>query len=240
MRISCATVRVATALFSTILFSTVALSESTLSSETIRSSAARVEDKVIAWRRDIHEHPELSNREVRTAALVAEHLRALGFDEVRTEVGHTGVIGILKGGLPGPAVALRADMDALPVREMVDLPFASRVRTTYGGREVSVMHACGHDAHTAILMGTAEVLAGMRAQIPGTVRFIFQPAEEGPPEGEEGGASLLIKEGALAGPDAPGAIFGLHVAPAPAGVVSGRSGSIMAASDSFFIKITGS
>jgi amidohydrolase len=240
MRILCATVRVATALFSTILFSTVALSESTLSSETIRSSAARVEDKVIAWRRDIHEHPELSNREVRTAALVAEHLRALGFDEVRTEVGHTGVIGILKGGLPGPAVALRADMDALPVREMVDLPFASRVRTTYGGREVSVMHACGHDAHTAILMGTAEVLAGMRAQIPGTVRFIFQPAEEGPPEGEEGGASLLIKEGALAGPDAPGAIFGLHVAPAPAGVVSGRSGSIMAASDSFFIKITGS
>jgi amidohydrolase len=229
---------IAAAIFS-MLSSTLALSESMSASETIRLSAAQVEDKVIAWRRDIHQHPELSNREVRTAALVAGHLKALGFDEVRTQVGHTGVIGILKGGLPGPTVALRADMDALPVKEMVDLPFASKVRTTYRGREVYVMHACGHDAHTAILMGVAQVLAGMRAQIPGTVRFIFQPAEEGPPEGEEGGAPLLIKEGVLAGPDAPGAIFGLHVAPAPAGTVSANSGGIMAAADNFSITIKG-
>lgn len=222
-----------------VLFSAAALSQSSLSLESLRLSAARVEDKVIAWRRDIHEHPELSNREVRTAALVAKHLRTLGFDEVRTQVGHTGVIGILKGGLPGPAVALRADMDALPVKEMVDLPFASRVRTTYRGQEVNVMHACGHDAHTAILMGAAEVLTGMKAQIPGTVRFIFQPAEEGAPEGEEGGARLLIKEGVLADPDAPGAIFGLHVAPAPAGTVSANSGGIMAAADNFTIRIKG-
>jgi len=233
------TFKAGAALFAATLFSAVAWSESTLSSDRIRSSAVQVEDKVIAWRRDIHEHPELSNREVRTAALVAEHLRALGFDQVRTQVGHTGVIGILKGGLPGPTVALRADMDALPVTEMVDLPFASKVRTTYQGREVGVMHACGHDAHTAILMGVAEVLAGMKAQIPGTVRFIFQPAEEGAPEGEEGGAALLIKEGVLAGPDAPGAIFGLHVAPAPAGVVSANSGGIMAAGDNFTITIKG-
>ncbi|HEV2846064.1 MAG TPA: amidohydrolase, partial [Thermoanaerobaculia bacterium] len=137
-----------------------------------------VEPKVIAWRRDIHENPELSNRETRTAALVAEHLRKLGL-EVRTGVARTGVVGVLKGGKPGPVVALRADMDALPVTEATGLPFASKVRSTYNGQEVGVMHACGHDAHTAILMGVAEVLAGVRKDLPGTVQFFFQPAEEG-------------------------------------------------------------
>ncbi len=217
----------------------LALSETTSTQVQIRQVAMEVEDRVIGWRRDFHEHPELSNREFRTAAAVAEHLRALGFDEVRTGVAHTGVVGILKGGLPGPAVALRADMDALPVKEMVDLPFASKVTAMYNGKEVPVMHACGHDAHTAILMGAAEVLAGMREQIPGTIRFIFQPAEEGAPAGEEGGAELMIREGALAGPDAPQAIFGLHVGPVPAGMIATGSGAIMAASDKFSIRIKG-
>src|ERR1700710_2459930 len=149
----------------------------------IDAAAAAIEASVIAWRRDLHEHPELGNREFRTAKIVQEHLVALGLDEVRTGVAHTGVVGLLKGGLPGPTVALRADMDALPVSEEVDVPFASKVRTTYNGQPVSVMHACGHDGHTAVLMGVAEVLAGMREQIAGQVKFIFQPAEEGAPEG---------------------------------------------------------
>jgi len=171
----------------------------------------QVQTKVIAWRRDIHEHPELSNRETRTAELVANHLRSLGL-EVRTGVAHTGVVGVLKGGKPGPVVALRADMDALPVTEEVDVPFASKVRTTYNGQDVGVMHACGHDTHTAMLMGVAEILAGMRKDLPGTVKFIFQPAEEGAPTGERGGAALMIEEGALDDPK-PSAIFGLHVLP---------------------------
>ena len=175
-----------------------------LAAEIDRRTAA-VLPKVVAWRRDIHEHPELSNRETRTAKLVAEHLKALGL-EVRTEVAHTGVVGILKGGRPGPVVALRADMDALPVTEEVDLPFRSKARTTYNGQDVGVMHACGHDAHVAMLMGAAEVLAGMKAQIPGTIRFIFQPAEEGVPSGETGGAGEMIRQGALGEPTA-GAIF---------------------------------
>jgi len=225
--------------FSALLFSAVSWSGTLTARAEIQKAAEDVEDKVISWRRDIHQHPELSNREFRTAALVAAHLESLGFDEVRTQVAHTGVVGILKGGLPGPTVALRADMDALPVTERVDLPFASKVRATFRGQEVGVMHACGHDAHTAILMGAAEVLAGMRAQIPGTIRFIFQPAEEGPPEGETGGAKLMVEEGVLAGPNAPGAIFGLHVAPAPAGIVSANSGGVMAAADRFSIKIIG-
>src|SRR5436309_14783112 len=158
--------------------------------------AALVAGKVVAWRRDIHEHPELSNRETRTADLVAQHLRSLGL-EVRTGVAHTGVIGVLRGAKPGPVVALRADMDALPVTEEVDVPFASRVRTTYNGQEVGVMHACGHDAHTAILMGVAEILAGMRSDLPGTVKFIFQPAEEGQPAGVTGGAADKVAEGGL-------------------------------------------
>jgi amidohydrolase len=201
--------------------------------------AEAVAPRVISWRRDIHQHPELSNREFRTAKLVAAHLRALGFDEVRTGVAHTGVIGILKGGKPGGSVALRADMDALPVAEEVDLPFASKLRTTYNNHDVGVMHACGHDAHTAILMGVAEVLAALKAEIPGTVRFIFQPAEEGTPEGEKGGAEMMVAEGALDGPNPPTAIFGLHVWPGVAGNLYYRAGGIMAGSNEFTIKVRG-
>ncbi len=203
----------------------------------VETRLAAVMPKVIAWRRDIHQHPELGNREVRTAKLVAEHLRSLGI-EVQTEVGVTGVIGVLRGGRAGPVVALRADMDALPVTEQVDLPFKSTVRTIYNGAEVGVMHACGHDNHVAILMGVAEIFAGMRAQIPGTVKFIFQPAEEGPPAGEEGGAPLMVKEGVLQNPR-PDAIFGLHVWPGPLGSLSYRSGGAMAAPDGITIVVKG-
>ncbi|HVE78459.1 MAG TPA: amidohydrolase [Gemmatimonadaceae bacterium] len=199
--------------------------------------AAAVLPRVVAWRRDIHEHPELSNREVRTGKLVADHLRSLGL-EVRSEVARTGVVGVLRGGRPGPVVALRADMDALPVTEEVDLPFRSRVRAQYNGQEVGVMHACGHDNHVAILMGVAEVLAGMRERVPGTVKFIFQPAEEGPPAGEEGGASLMIKQGVLENPR-PEAIFGLHVFPFPVGQVTYRPGGIMASGDNLRIVVRG-
>ena len=175
----------------------------------LQSRIAALEPKVVAWRRDIHQHPELGNREVRTAKLVADHLRALGI-EVQTGVAHTGVVGLLKGGRPGPVVLLRADMDGLPVTERVKLPFASTVKSTYNGAEVGVMHACGHDTHVAILMGVAELLAGMRAELPGTVKFIFQPAEEGPPQGEKGGAELMVKEGILTNP-AVDAGFALHI-----------------------------
>jgi amidohydrolase len=199
--------------------------------------AARVQEQVVAWRRDIHAHPELSNRETRTADLVAQHLRALGM-EVRTGVAHTGVVGVLRGGRPGPVVALRADMDALPVTEEVDVPFASKVRTMYNGQEVGVMHACGHDAHVAMLMGAAEVLAGMRRDLPGTVKFIFQPAEEGVPTGERGGAELMIEEGVLENPR-PGAIFGLHVFPFPVGEIRYRPGGTMASSDAFRVVVRG-
>ncbi len=206
--------------------------------DAIAAASAMVAPKVIEWRHDIHQHPELSNREFRTAKLVAKHLKKLKFDEVREGVAHTGVIGVLKGGKPGPVVALRADMDALPVTEQTGLPFASAVRAVYNGQETGVMHACGHDAHTAILMGVAEVLAGRRAEIPGTVLFLFQPAEEGPPEGEEGGAKLMLKEGAFAAPK-PAAIFGLHVKPAEAGTISYRSRGTMAAADEFHLTVKG-
>ena len=201
---------------------------------------ARTEEvtpKVVAWRRDLHEHPELGNREFRTSGIIAEHLRSLGMD-VQTEVAHTGVVGILRGGLPGPVVALRADMDALPVTEMVDLPFASTVRTEYAGQEVGVMHACGHDNHMAVLMGAAEVLAGMRDRLPGTVKFIFQPAEEGPPAGERGGASLMVEEGVLENPR-PDAIFGLHVMPSPTGFIGYRAGGAMASVQTLQIVVKG-
>ncbi len=203
----------------------------------LKSLVKAVNPKVIDWRRDIHQHPELGNREFRTAKLVAEHLHKLGM-EVKTKVAHTGVVGLLKGGKPGPVVALRADMDALPVTELVDLPFASKVRTTYNGQEVGVMHACGHDVHTAILMGVAEVLHGMRQALPGQVKFIFQPAEEGPPEGEEGGAKLMIQEGVLTDP-APEVIFGLHTIPAPPGLIGYRAGGILAGADAFSIIVQG-
>jgi len=205
----------------------------------IQRAVQGVMPRVVAWRRDLHAHPELGNRETRTAALVAEHLRKLGM-EVRTGVATTGVVAVLKGGRPGPVVALRADMDALPVTEQVDLPFASKVRTTYNGQEVGVMHACGHDMHVAMLMGAAEVLAGMRARIPGTVKFIFQPAEEGPPSGEKGGAIEMIAQGALANPK-PDAIFGLHVGitPAEAGHVTYKPLGFMAAADFFTVTVRG-
>ena len=205
----------------------------------IDAAAAAVEAQVIAWRRDLHEHPELGNREFRTAGIVAAHLESLGFDAVRTGVAHTGVVGLLKGALPGPVVALRADMDALPVQEEVDLPFASKARATWNGEEVGVMHACGHDCHVAILMGVATVLAGLRAQLRGSVKFIFQPAEEMPPEGEDGGAKMMIAEGALENP-APQAIFGLHVTSRLAlGAIGYRPGPTMASSDKLKITVHG-
>ncbi len=203
----------------------------------INRLASEVESKVIEWRRDIHQNPELGNREFRTAAKVADHLRSLGI-EVQTEVGHTGVVGLLRGGRPGPVVALRADMDALPVTEQVDLPFASRARTTYNGQEVGVMHACGHDNHVAILMGAAEVLTEVRDRLPGTVKFIFQPAEEGPPAGEEGGAELMLKEGVFDNPR-PDVAFGLHVSPREFGSRSYRQRGAMAAADGLRITVKG-
>lgn len=172
-------------------------------------AADKVEPKVIAWRHDFHQYPELGNREFRTAEIVAKHLQALGI-EVKTKVGVTGVVGILKGDKPGPVIALRADMDALPVEEVNNLPYASKVKAMYNGKETSVMHACGHDGHTAILMGVAEVLAGMKKDLKGTVKFIFQPAEEGAPKGEEGGAELMIKEGVMENPKVE-VVFGLHL-----------------------------
>ncbi len=195
-------------------------------------------NEVIRWRRDIHQNPELGNREFRTAKLVEDHLRKLGL-EVSTAVAHTGVVGLLKGGKPGPVVALRADMDALPVMEQVDIPFASKVRTTYNNQEVGVMHACGHDAHVAILMGVAEILSGMRKDLPGSVKFIFQPAEEGAPEGEEGGAKLMVKEGVLENPR-PAAIFGLHVTSRlETGFLATRPLGLLASVDSLRVKVKG-
>jgi amidohydrolase len=203
-----------------------------ITAEIDRRTAA-IADKITAWRHDIHQHPELGYAEKRTAALVAAHLRSLGLEVQENVGGIPGVIGTLKGGKPGLTVALRADMDALPVTELVDLPFKSTVRTVYNGVETGVMHACGHDMHTAMLMGTAEVLAGMKAKLPGTVRFLFQPAEEVPPHG---GARAMIEAGAMNGVDG---VFGLHVGPGPLGTLSYRSGSISAASDSWKIIVKG-
>jgi amidohydrolase len=197
-----------------------------------------VADKVIEWRRDIHQNPELSNREFKTAEKIANHLKSLGIT-VQTNVAHTGVVGILKGKKPGKVVALRADIDALPVTERSDLPFKSNVTAEFLGEKVGVMHACGHDAHTAILMGVAEVLSKKKDKIKGTVKFIFQPAEEGPPPGEEGGATLMIKEGVLENPKVD-VIFGLHIrSQIPAGVIRYKSGGAMAAAQSFTIKVKG-
>jgi amidohydrolase len=203
----------------------------------IDRAVAAVSDKVVAWRRDIHQHPELGNREFRTSKLVADHLTSLGMT-VRTGVAHTGVVGILRGGRLGPVVALRADMDALPVTEPAGLPFASTVRTTYNGQDVGVMHACGHDTHTAMLMGVAEVLSSVRRNLPGTVIFLFQPAEEMAPAGEDGGAELMVREGALDDPK-PDAVFGLHVVPFVLGHVLYRSGPFMASSDPITIVVHG-
>lgn len=198
----------------------------------------QIEPKVITWRRDFHAHPELGNRETRTAGIIADHLRSLGL-EVQTGVAHTGVVGLLKGGKPGPVIALRADMDGLPVTERVDLPFASKVKTQYDGNEVGVMHACGHDTHVSILMGVAEVLSSMKKDLKGTVKFIFQPAEEGVPKGEEGGAELMVKQGVLENPKVD-VIFGLHInAQTEVGKITYRPGGTMAAVNDMRILVKG-
>ena len=221
-----------------LLISVLAFSPLFAQQDKIDQAVERFSDQIIAIRQQIHQHPELGNREVKTAQMVAEHLRSLGM-EVTTGVAHTGVVAILKGGKPGPVVALRADMDALPVTEDTPFPFKSTVHTTYLGKEVGVMHACGHDVHTAVQMGVASVLASMRDELPGTVKFLFQPAEEGPPPGEEGGASLMLKEGALNDPR-PSAIFGLHTfSDMPVGQVGYTIGPAFAAVDHFKIDIRG-
>lgn len=200
--------------------------------------AKDLEQKVIEWRRYFHENPELSNREVKTAARVAEHLKSLGI-EVQTGVAKTGVVGLLKTGKPGPVIALRADMDALPVTERNTLPFASKVKTTYNDQDTGVMHACGHDTHVAILMGVAEILSKNKSELKGTIKFIFQPAEEGPPKGEEGGAGLMVKEGVLDNPKVD-VIFGMHIQSiSKLGTISYKPAGMMAASDWFSIKVKG-
>ena len=204
----------------------------------VDAAAERLREEVVTLRRHFHQFPELSNREVETSAKVAEHLRALGL-EPRTGIAHHGVVAIIKGARPGPRIALRADMDALPVTERTGLPFASRVTTTFNGQETGVMHACGHDAHTAILLGVADALVAMRGELPGEVMLVFQPAEEGAPPGEEGGASLMVEEGLFAD-FRPEAMFGLHVfSSLPVGNIAVRGGPLMAASDRFTITVQG-
>jgi amidohydrolase len=206
-------------------------------------AAQAIEAKMIEWRRDFHAHPELGNAEVRTAKLVAAHLKKLGL-KVRTGVAQTGVVAVLEGGKPGPTVALRADMDALPVKEETNLPFASKATGTYRGQTVPVMHACGHDTHVAMLMATADILAGMKKDLPGKVVFLFQPAEEGPSDFEAGtgktwGAKAMVEQGALADPK-PDAVFGLHVfSGMPAGQIAWRGGPLMASADSYSVTVTG-
>ena len=221
-----------------IMLSSKAFSQKNGLRAAISAGASGVEKKMIAWRRDFHEHPELGNNEIRTSGIIAKHLEALGMT-VMVGVAKTGVVGILKGGKPGPVVALRADMDGLPVTERVDLPFASKVRTTYNGQDAGVMHACGHDTHMAILMGVAEVMAAIKKDIPGTVKFIFQPAEEGVQAGEEGGAALMVKEGVLENPKVE-VIFGLHInSQTPVGTITYRPGGTMAAVNDLKITVTG-
>ena len=206
--------------------------------DAVAKKADALLSKTIAWRRDFHEHPELGNHEVRTSGIIAKHLQSLGI-EVQTGVATTGVVGILKGGKPGPVVALRADMDALPVTERTPVPFASKVRTTYNGAEVGVMHACGHDSHMAILMTVAEILSSMKAELHGTVKFIFQPAEEGLPAGEKGGAEEMVKQGVMENPHVD-AVFGLHIQSyQPTGTISYRPGPDMAAVNPMKIVVKG-
>ncbi|GMQ26310.1 M20 family metallopeptidase [Algoriphagus sp. oki45] len=218
-----------------LLLTTSAFAQSSLRPQ-IDQSADAIESKVIEWRRDFHKYPELGNKEFRTAKIVADHLRALGM-EVTEQVAVTGVVGVLKGGKPGPMVALRADMDALPVTERNDLPFRSVNTATYNGQETGVMHACGHDSHMAILMGVAEVLAGMKDQLEGSVKFIFQPAEEGVVDVDIFGARQMVEEGVMEDVDA---IFGLHIdSQREVGQIGYRSGPFMAAADFFDITIKG-
>ncbi|MEM7368375.1 MAG: amidohydrolase [Bacteroidota bacterium] len=225
-----------------ICLGTVIIPQSLLSQDKLKAKvdalADDIEKDVIAWRRHIHQNPELSNREFQTAEMIAAHLKSLGI-EVQTGVAHTGVVGLLKGGKPGPVVALRADMDALPVTERVDVPYASKVKATYNGQEVGVMHACGHDTHVAILMGVAQLFSGMRKQLPGTIKFIFQPAEEGAPKGEEGGAELMVKEGVMTNPTVD-AVFGLHISSGTeVGQINYRPGGAMASADGLEINVKG-
>jgi amidohydrolase len=228
--------RIFTAAFVLLVLSVSAFSQDR--SAEINAATEKVIAKLVEWRRHLHQYPELSNREFKTAEYVEKHLRALGL-EVKTKVAKTGVVGILKGGQPGPVIGLRADMDALPVTERVALPFASKEKAEYNGQQVGVMHACGHDSHVAMLMGTAEVLAGMKDKIKGTVVFIFQPAEEGPPAGEEGGAPVMIREGVMDNPKID-AIFGIHInAQTEIGTIKYKYGAAMASSDWFSIKVKG-
>lgn len=202
------------------------------------SDVSKVKQKVIDWRRYFHQYPELSNREFKTAERIAEHLTGLGL-EIQTGIAHTGVVALLEGGRPGPVIALRADIDALPVKERVDLDYSSKMTSEYNGEEVSVSHACGHDTHIAIMMGVAEVLTGMKKDIRGTIKFIFQPAEEGAPQGEEGGAEMMVKEGVMNNPKVD-AIFGLHInSKTEVGQIKYKPGATMAASDWFTIEVNG-
>ncbi|WP_395804690.1 amidohydrolase [Daejeonella sp.] len=220
------------------LFSLPAFSQTSPLKTKANTTTDQIESKIIEWRRDFHEHPELGNYETRTAAIVAKHLQSLGM-EVKTGVARTGVVAVLKGAKPGPVIALRADMDALPVTERGNLPFASKVKTQYNNQEVGVMHACGHDSHTAMLMGVAEVLAGIKADLKGSVKFIFQPAEEGSAPGVEGGAELMVKEGVLENPKVD-VIFGLHIwASTEVGKVAYRSGGMMAGVNDMQIIVKG-
>src|SRR6478609_2146203 len=229
--------KIYTLLLSLIAFSTVAQVNPKLQAK-LDQQAKEMEPKVIEWRRHFHQYPELSNRETKTGAYIAEHLKKLGM-EVQYPVAKTGVVALLKGGEPGPVIALRADIDALPVTERNSLVFASKEKVVYNGQETGVMHACGHDSHIAILMGVAEILSKNKADIKGTVKFIFQPSEEGAPVGEEGGASLMVKEGVLDNPKVE-AIFGLHVKSISAlGDITYKPGGMMAAADFYTIKVHG-
>jgi amidohydrolase len=205
---------------------------------TLGQKAEAIQHELMQWRRHLHRFPELGNREFKTAAYIVEQLKGLGL-EIQTGIAKTGVVAILKGGKPGPVMALRADMDALPVKERVNIPYASTDSSNYGNSKVPVMHACGHDAHVAMLIGTAQVLAGMKKDIAGTVKFIFQPAEEGAPEGEEGGAALMVKEGVMENPKVD-VIFGMHIESwIPAGDIQYKNGSFMASADMFTVKVKG-
>lgn len=204
----------------------------------INDATKKIASKTIAWRRDFHQYPELGNREKRTAKIIADHLRLLGLD-VKEGVAKTGVVALLKTNKPGPCIGLRADIDGLPVVERTNLPYASKVKTIYNGVEVGVMHACGHDTHTAILMSVAEILTGMKSKLKGTIKFVFQPAEEGPPEGEEGGAPLMIKEGVMDNPKVD-VMFGLHIGSnIEVDKIQYKQGAFMAASDWFTIRVKG-
>ena len=225
-------------IYGLLAFSTTAFAQNDALKNKVNQSADKIESKVIAWRRDFHEHPELGNNEFRTSGIIAKHLQSLGI-EVKTGVAKTGVVGILKGGKRGPVIALRADMDGLPVIERTPVPFASKVKTQYNGQEVGVMHACGHDTHIAILMGVAEILSSMKNELAGTVKFIFQPAEEGAPLGEEGGAELMVKEGVMENPHVD-VVFGLHInSQTEVGKISYRPGGTMAGVNDMRIVIKG-